>query len=106
MLAWHVADKQESIGESRRSDDYQCRSRARTGRVAGQAILKDVGRQMLERTYLNMTAAGSTKPVPTLTVAPSAPTPAQPVATPQHTTSATSFSPGLLAAFGVLAFGI
>jgi hypothetical protein len=107
VLAWHVVDKQGN-----RSANLGGPTIANVdlvlgqGRVAGQAILKDVGRQMLERTYINMTAAGSAQPVSALAASASAPAPAQPGATTQHTVSATSLSPGLLAAFGVLVFGI
>lgn len=64
------------------------------GRVAGQAILKDVGRQMLSRTYDNMQANAASGPAP---VAAATAVPAQ---------HGAPLSPGLIAAFGVFAVGI
>lgn len=63
------------------------------GRIAGQAILKDVGRSMLERTYINMAAHAGELVEPVTPVAAAAPTPAR-----------QSF--GLYAAFGILAVGL
>lgn len=100
VLDWHVADKQGNRsanlgGPTITNVDLVLGQ----GRVAGQAILKDVGRQMLARTYENMqgnVAAGAAQP--TMTVpqaahhAPNAP--AEPL------------SLGLIAAFGVFAAGV
>lgn len=61
------------------------------GRVAGQAILKDVGRSMLERTYTNMAAQAGHEVAAVV---------AQPTPPPART----SF--GLIAAFGVFAVGL
>jgi hypothetical protein len=95
VLAWHIADRQGNRsanlgGPTITNVDLVLGQ----GRVAGQAILKDVGRQMLTRTYDNMqtnTASGPTAVV----AATAAPAP-----------HAASFSPGLIAALGVFAAGI
>jgi hypothetical protein len=107
VLAWHVADKQGNRsanlgGPTITNVDLVLGQ----GRVAGQAILKDVGRQMLERTYVNMASAGAVQPAPALAAAPSVPAPAQPAAAPQHAAPSAPLSPGLLATFGVLALGV
>jgi hypothetical protein len=100
VLAWHVADKQGNRsanlgGPAITNVDLVLGQ----GRVAGQAILKDVGRQMLERTYSNMSAN-----LPSVAAA----TPAATSSTQQASSHAPSapMSPGLLAASGVFALGI
>jgi hypothetical protein len=99
VLGWHVADKQgnRSVnlgGPTITNVDLVLGQ----GRVAGQAILKDVGRQMLARTYENMQAN-----VAASGAAPSV-VPAQQAAT--HPAPAAPLSPGLIAAFGVFAVGV
>lgn len=95
VLAWHIADKQGNRsanlgGPTITNVDLVLGQ----GRVAGQAILKDVGRQMLSRTYDNMQANAAPGPAPVV------------AATPAPAQHATSLSPGLIAAFGVFAVGI
>jgi len=103
VLAWHVADKQGNRSVNLGGPEITNVDLVLgQGRVAGQAILKDVGRQMLARTYNNMqanaaTAAASQTAAPTIATAKQAepqPAPAAPL------------SPGLIAAFGVLALGV
>ncbi len=101
VLAWHVADKQGNRSANLGGPEITNIDLVLgQGRVAGQAILKDVGRQMLARTYSNMSsnmvAATGETPQTTAAVAHSAPQPAP----------AMPFSPGLMAAFGVLALGV
>lgn len=99
VLAWHVADKQGNRsanlgGPTITNVDLVLGQ----GRVAGQAILKDVGRQMLERTYSNMSANLSSSIA-------SAPAAAAPQQASSHAPAA-PLSPGLIAASGVFALGI
>jgi hypothetical protein len=102
VLAWHVEDRQGNRsanlgGPTITNVDLVLGQ----GRVAGQAILKDVGRQMLERTYTNMQAAGGSAVAAPTTEASVSPTPITHVST-----SGFSLSPGLLAALGVFGLGI
>jgi hypothetical protein len=102
VLGWHVADKQGNRsanlgGPTITNVDLVLGQ----GRVAGQAILKDVGRQMLARTYDNMQAN-----VAASGVASSAAPAAQQVATHPTPAPAAPLSPGLIAAFGVFAVGV
>jgi hypothetical protein len=103
VLAWHIEDRQgnRSVnlgGPTITNVDLVLGQ----GRVAGQAIMKDVGRQMLERTYTNMQAAGtSVAAAPATAQASISPTPITHVST-----SGFSLSPGLLAALGVFGLGI
>lgn len=103
VLAWHVADKQGNRSANLGGPEITNVDLVLgQGRVAGQAILKDVGRQMLARTYSNMLANA------TPASAPQAAAPA-PVATkqaPPQPAPAAPLSPGLIAAFGVLALGV
>jgi len=94
VMAWHVADRQgnRSVnlgGPTITNIDLVLGQ----GRVAGQAILKDVGRQMLERTYTNMQQATGT--------AASAASP-----TVRAAAAGSFLSPGLLAALGVFGLGV
>ena len=94
VMAWHVADRQgnRSVnlgGPTITNVDLVLGQ----GRVAGQAILKDVGRQMLERTYTNMQQATGT--------AASAASP-----TVRAAAAGSFLSPGLLAALGVFGLGV
>jgi len=101
VLAWHVEDRQGNRsanlgGPTITNVDLVLGQ----GRVAGQAILKDVGRQMLERTYTNMQTSGAPA---------SAASPMAQSAAPQtvHASSSSlSLSPGLLAALGVFGLGV
>jgi hypothetical protein len=106
VLGWHIEDKQGN-----RSVNLGGRGVANVdlvlgqGRVAGQAILKDVGRQLLDRTYQ---AIGQAK-AETVAMAPSASSPppqqpahVQPAAT---TTHIAGLAPGMLAALAVLLVG-
>lgn len=93
VLGWHIADKQGNRsanlgGPTITNVDLVLGQ----GRVAGQAILKDVGRQMLARTYDNMQAQ-------------SAPSAAAPATAASHVAQA-SLPPGVIAAFGVFALGL
>lgn len=107
VLAWHVEDKQGNrsvnLGGANVSNVDLVLGQ---GRVAGQAILKDVGRALLERTYQAIGAASaaaaphaasdqSQQPQPS-----AATTPASAVAA-----SAPTLSPGLIASLGVLLIG-
>lgn len=101
VLGWHVADKQgnRSVnlgGPTITNVDLVLGQ----GRVAGQAILKDVGRQMLARTYDNMQANAGVS-----AVAPSS-APVQQAAAHSAPAPAAPLSPGLIAAFGVFAVGV
>lgn len=101
VLGWHVADKQGNRsanlgGPTITNVDLVLGQ----GRVAGQAILKDVGRQMLSRTYDNMLAQSAPD-----AAASAASHVAASATTTQHVSQA-SLSPGMIAAFGVLGLGI
>ena len=99
VLGWHIEDK-----AGNRSVNLGGRSVTNVdlvlgqGRVAGQAILKDVGRTMLERTYqaLAQATGGGVHP-PAASAAPAA--------SPAGATYIAGFSPGLLVAVGVMLLG-
>src|SRR5690606_8926422 len=102
VLAWHVADKQGNRSANLGGPEIANIDLVLgQGRAAGQAILKDVGRQMLARTYSNMqanAASGSAEP--------QAAAPAVAKQAPPQPAPSMPLSPGLLAAFGVLALGV
>jgi hypothetical protein len=98
VLGWHVED-----GKGNRSINLGGPGVANVdlvlgqGRVAGQAILKDVGRGLLDRTY-QAAARASGAEVKPVSTAPTA----------SHAASATvvaGLSPGMLAALVVLLLG-
>ncbi|WP_221931064.1 hypothetical protein [Telmatospirillum sp. J64-1] len=92
VTAWYISDREGNSsvnlgGPSITNVDLVLGQ----GRVAGQAILKDVGRAMLDRTYSNMTVQAGHEVAAVMTATSSAPS--QP-------------SYGLMAAFGVFAMGL
>ncbi len=107
VLAWHIEDKQGSKsvnlgGAGVNNVDLVLGQ----GRVAGQAILKDVGRALLARTYQ---AIDQSKPhVMAAAPATGAAAPAQPSAAPAPTVQSSyvaGLSSGMLAALVVLLTG-
>lgn len=102
VLAWHVADKQGNRSANLGGPEIANIDLVLgQGRVAGQAILKDVGRQMLARTYSNMQANAASGSAEPQAAAPAVAKQAAPQPAPSM-----PLSPGLLAAFGVLALGV
>lgn len=94
VTAWHISDKDGNSsvnlgGAAITNIDLVLGQ----GRIAGQAILKDVGRQMLDRTYQNMAAQAGHEVAAVMSASPA---PAAP-ATPSY---------GLMAAFSVFALGL
>jgi len=86
VLAWHVEDskgnRSANLGGANITNVDLVLGQ---GRVAGQAILKDVGRALLNRTYQQAVANTSAAPTPT---------------------ASSSISPAVLAGFGILALGL
>lgn len=91
VLGWHVEDKQgnrsANLGGAGITNVDLVLGQ---GRVAGQAILKDVGRAMLDRTYGALKASQSTGSV---------------AATPTTQAASLPVSPGMAAALGILLLG-
>lgn len=99
VAAWHVEDR-----EGNRSVNLGGADVANVdlvlgqGRVAGQAILKDVGRAMLARTYQSLAEASGEAVAANTGTQPAPHEAAQPAVT-------AGFSPGLLAGIGILFLG-
>lgn len=100
VTAWHIEDRQGN-----RSINLGGRGVANVdlvlgqGRVAGQAILKDVGRGLLDRTYQAAAqGAAGAKAAPVAAAPAAAPAPAA-------TTVIAGLTPGMLAALIVLVLG-
>ncbi len=99
VAAWHVEDSKGNRSVNLGGEDVANVDLVLgQGRVTGQAILKDVGRTMLARTYQSLVEA-SAQTAAANTGAPTTHEAAQPAAV------AAGLSPGLLAGLGILFLG-
>jgi hypothetical protein len=105
VLGWHVEDRQGN-----RSINLGGRGIVNVdlvlgqGRVAGQAILKDVGRGLLDRTYqAAVQANAATKAETVAQASPASPAPVALAHAPQIVSA--GMTPGTMAAVGVLLLG-
>ncbi len=104
IAAWHVEDRSGNRSVNLGGADVANVDLVLgQGRVAGQAILKDVGRAMLARTYQSLVeASGQTS----ATVAGKTNSTPAAASEPAHTATVTAgLSPGLLAGLGILLLG-
>ena len=99
VAAWHVEDRQGNRSVNLGGPDVANVDLVLgQGRVTGQAMLKDVGRAMLARTYKALAKASGQTPADT-GAQPTAQEPAQ------ATTGTSGFSHGMLAGLGILLLG-